>query len=104
MILLMRRGVSRLQETLRVESCVELELSLKESDLEPSLLTLRYTGGAMMAPPSNFGASQLQHEGLVWSNLHMNLVTWVPTMTKTPKKFQKFMVFELGYKTHNNTR
>ena len=34
--------------------------------------------------------SQLQHEGLVWSNLHMNLVTWVPTMTKTPKKFQKF--------------
>ena len=29
---------SRLQETLRVEPCVELELSLSESDLEPSLL------------------------------------------------------------------
>ena len=54
--------------------------------LNPTL----HGGGAMMAPPSNFGASQLQHEGLVWSNLHMNLVTWVPTMTKTPKKFQKF--------------
>ena len=29
---------SRLQVTLRVEPCVELELSLPESDLEPSLL------------------------------------------------------------------
>ena len=29
---------SRLQETLRVEPCVKLELSLRESDLEPSLL------------------------------------------------------------------
>ena len=29
---------SRLQVTLRVETCVELELSLPESDLEPSLL------------------------------------------------------------------
>ena len=29
---------SRLQVTLRVETCVELELSLSESDLEPSLL------------------------------------------------------------------
>ena len=29
---------SRLQETLRVEPCVELELNLNESDLEPSLL------------------------------------------------------------------
>ena len=29
---------SRLQMTLRVETCVELELSLPESDLEPSLL------------------------------------------------------------------
>ena len=29
---------SRLQETLRVEPCVELELNLIESDLEPSLL------------------------------------------------------------------
>ena len=29
---------SRLQVTLRVENCVELELSLPESDLEPSLL------------------------------------------------------------------
>ena len=31
---------SRLQVTLRVETCVELELSLPESDLEPSLLIL----------------------------------------------------------------
>ena len=29
---------SMLQETLRVEPCVELELNLIESDLEPSLL------------------------------------------------------------------
>ena len=29
---------SRLQETLGVETCVELELNLRESDLEPSLL------------------------------------------------------------------
>ena len=29
---------SRLQVTLRVEPCVELELNLNESDLEPSLL------------------------------------------------------------------
>ena len=33
---------SRLQVTLRVETCVELELSLPESDLEPSLLILGY--------------------------------------------------------------
>ena len=33
---------SRLQVTLRVETCVELELSLPESDLEPSLLKLQY--------------------------------------------------------------
>ena len=32
---------SRLQVTLRVETCVELELSLPESDLEPSLLIPR---------------------------------------------------------------
>ena len=31
---------SRLQETLRVEPFVELELNLLESDLEPSLLIL----------------------------------------------------------------
>ena len=31
---------SRLQETLRVEPFVELELNLLESDLEPSLLTV----------------------------------------------------------------
>ena len=31
---------SRLQETLRVEPYVELELNLLESDLEPSLLIL----------------------------------------------------------------
>ena len=34
---------SRLQVTLRVEPCVELELNLRESDLEPSLLiTFQY--------------------------------------------------------------
>ena len=32
---------SRLQVTLRVETCVELELSLPESDLEPSLLIIK---------------------------------------------------------------
>ena len=32
---------SRLQVTLRVETCVELELNLPESDLEPSLLTIK---------------------------------------------------------------
>ena len=32
---------SRLKETLRVQPCVELELSLRESDLEPSLLISR---------------------------------------------------------------
>ena len=31
---------SRFQETLRVEPCVEVELSLRESDLEPSLLII----------------------------------------------------------------
>ena len=31
---------SRLQVTLRVETCVELELSLPERNLEPSLLKL----------------------------------------------------------------
>ena len=29
---------NKLQETLRVEPCVEFELNLRESDLEPSLL------------------------------------------------------------------
>ena len=31
-----------------------------------------------MTTTSNFEASQLQQEGLVWSNLQMNWVTWVP--------------------------
>ena len=49
-------------------------------------LTLLYTGGgAIMAPPINFEASQLKQEGLFWFNLHTNLVTWVPTMAKTQK-------------------
>ena len=40
-----------------------------------------------MAHPSNFEALQLQQEGLVLSNLYMNLVTWVPTIDydKNPK-------------------
>ena len=47
------------------------------------VVTLLYTGegGCHYEPPSNFDASQLQLEGLDWSNLHMNLVIWVPTMT-----------------------
>ena len=45
--------------------------------------------------PSNFKASQLQQEGLDWSNLHINLVTWVPTVTKTQKSVKSSMVFEL---------
>ena len=36
------------------------------------ILTLLYTGGGIMA----FEASKLQQEGLFWSNLHINLVTW----------------------------
>ena len=48
---------------------------------------LLYTG-SLMAPPINFEASQLQQEGLVWSNLHINLVTWVPTMTKAKQMFE----------------
>ena len=38
-----------------------------------------------MALPINFESSQLKQEGLFWSNLHTNLVTWVPTMAKTQK-------------------
>ena len=38
---------SRLQVTLRVETCVELELSLPESDLEPSLLILNMRSAAV---------------------------------------------------------
>ena len=34
---------SRVQETLRVEPCVELELSLRESYLEPSLLIWKFS-------------------------------------------------------------
>ena len=41
-----------------------------------------------MAPPINFEASQLQQECLFWSNLHINLVTWVPTMTKAKQMFE----------------
>ena len=48
-----------------------------------------------MAPLTNFEASQLRQEGLVWYNLHMNVVTWVPTMTKTQKMLKKFQQFEL---------
>ena len=47
-------------------------------------------GRAYYGPPINFEASQLQEEGLVWPNLYMNLVTWVPTMTKAPKMFKNF--------------
>ena len=44
-------------------------------------------GGAIFGPPYQ-GASQLKWEVLVWSNLHITLVTWVPTMTKIQKMFQ----------------
>ena len=47
-----------------------------------------------MGPPINFEASQLQQKGLFWSNLDINLVTWVPTMTKTQKMFQN--VYSIG--------
>jgi len=30
-----------------------------------------------MTPTTNFEDSYLPHEGMVWFNLHMNLVTWV---------------------------
>ena len=52
--------------------------------------TLHKGEGDSVWPPSNFEASELQQEGLDWSNLHMNLVTWVPTMTKTQKMFHNF--------------
>ena len=38
---------SRLQVTLRVETCVELELSLSESDLEPSLLIVEFSSHSL---------------------------------------------------------
>ena len=41
-------------------------------------------GGAIFGPPYQ-GASQLKWEVLVWSNLHITLVTGEPTMTKTQK-------------------
>ena len=44
--------------------------------------------GGHCGPPINFEASQLQQEGFTRSNLHMNLVIWKPTMTKTQKMFQ----------------
>ena len=34
---------SRLQVTLRVETCLELKLNMPESDLEPNLLTIEIT-------------------------------------------------------------
>ena len=43
-----------------------------------------------MTTPTNFEASQLQQEGFVWSNLLMNLITWVLTMTQTKKMFKNF--------------
>ena len=35
-------------------------------------------------------SSNVQQEVLVWSNLQINLVTWVPTMTMTQKIFFEF--------------
>ena len=46
--------------------------------------------GGSLYPQTNFEASQLQQEGLVWSNLQMNWVTWVPIMNKTQKMLQNF--------------
>ena len=43
-----------------------------------------------MTTPSDFEALQFQQEGLVWSNLLMNLVTWALTMTQTKKMFENF--------------
>ena len=48
---------SRLQVTLRVETCVELELSLPESDLEPSLLK---TSPCKYCHRFRFGRAQLE--------------------------------------------
>ena len=39
--------------------------------------------------PINLEASQLEQEGLVWSNLHINFVTWVSTFSKTQKNVSK---------------
>ena len=65
-----------------------LTLTLKFS---PTHLTLLCTGGIMPPPPINFEALQLQQEDLVWSNLHINLVTRVPTIDndKDPKNVSK---------------
>ena len=38
------------------------------------------------------GFSQLQKEGLVWSNLHMNLVTWVPGYHQDPENASKLQL------------
>ena len=47
-------------------------------------------GEGKFYPHSNFRASQLQHEGFFWSDIYMNLVTWVLMMTKTQNMFQNF--------------
>ena len=39
------------------------------------MLTLHYTGGDTMYPPTNFEALFVCQEGLVWFNLNLDLVT-----------------------------
>ena len=45
--------------------------------------------GVIMTPPTNFEASLLRKQGMIWSNTHMSLVTWVATMTQTQKNVSK---------------
>ena len=45
--------------------------------------------GGFQEPPTNFEASQLRQEPFIGSILHLNLVTWVPSVTLTQKVHQK---------------
>ena len=74
---------SRLQETLRVEPCVELELSLPESDLEPSLLT-----SSAPAPDHSLSSSTQDSTPRVSWSLELVTITAMPlTHPPPPENF-----------------
>ena len=56
------------------------------------LLNATLYGGLLWPSHINFEDSQLQQEGLVWSNLQMNWVTWVPIINyeQDPENATKF--------------
>ena len=69
-------------------SQINLKKGRKIIDFNPTL----HGGVIITPPPANFEASQLQQEGLVWSNLQMNWVTWVPIINyeQDPENATKF--------------